>query len=372
MMTLQTHVVTHRNPKNRLSSRGVHRLSERKDPMNESSSFRTYVDDFGQLPPEVVLGYLAVTSVKDAPYDARWIESEFKRLALDTSLLPSPLRPDDAYEKATKVVDKFKYACGANGELSAEVLVREAVRDTRQIVRQLTREVRDQKGRKIDLDYDKVGDLVFYKPTGKGPNGTIDPKSARVRATLDANLSPSERATLDEIVKIFAEAYKRYCDFHDGQKIRGVLRQYLLKLNGVMMQDSLYFIHASRADELQRLQGFVHGLKTDGVPTAKLMLIPLADLPHLRKDVVDAFQREAAKELEQVVTDIAKLRDTRKNIRPEAYAKLKGQYDKIMTNATEYSRTLNISLDTTAGAMQTALYELQALQRDLIKSMQGA
>lgn len=328
--------------------------------------FRTYMDAHGALPPECVLGYLAVTSVEDAPYSAAYIESEFARLGLDEKLLPAPLRPDDAYEKASKVIDRFKYAVGAHGELQAEVLVREATRDDRQIVRQLTREVRDAKGRKVPLDYEKVGDLVFYKPVrGNG-------KSARVRATLDPTLSPSEHATLDQLLKVFNEAYVGYCNFHDGQKIRTIMRGYLAKLNAIMMQNSLYFVHASRADELLRFQEFVTNLKTDGKSTAKLLLIPLADLPHLRKEVVDVFQREATKELAQVVTDIAKLRDTRKTISAEAYAKLKGQYDDIMTNATEYSRKLNISLDSTAGAMQVALVELQGLQRDLVTATMNA
>jgi len=290
--------------------------------------FRTYMDAHGALPPECILGYLVVTSVEDAPYSAAHIEGEFKRLGLDESLLPPPPRADD-----------------------------------RQIVRQLTREVRDAKGRKVPLDYEKVGDLVFYKPVTRG-----SVKSARVRATLDPTLSPSEHATLEQLLKVFNEAYIGYCNFHDGQKIRAIMRGYLAKLNAIMMQKSLYFVHASRADELLRFQEFVSGLKTDGKSTAKLLLIPLADLPHLRKEVVDVFQREATKELALVVSDIAKLRDTRKTISAEAYAKLKGQYDDIMTNATEYSRKLNISLDSTAGAMQVALIELQGLQRDLVTS----
>ena len=62
----------------------------------------------------------------------------------------------------------------------AEVLVHEAARDSEIIHRQISRKVRDAKQREVR--YEKVGELVFYKPQTKG--GRVVPGSSRVRAQL--------------------------------------------------------------------------------------------------------------------------------------------------------------------------------------------
>ena len=136
-------------------------------------------------------------------------------------------------------------------------------------------------------------------------------------------------------------------------------------LNAVQMKPSVYFVHSSRSDELERLKTFA-----DGLGTASLMLLPQADLPRLRQDIIDAFQEEAEKDLSQVIVDIQKLRSSRSgDIRPAAYVKIKEDYDRVMRKASEYSRTLQIGQDRTAGAAELAIDALMALQADVMKTL---
>lgn len=316
-------------------------------------SLRQFMDTQGALPPECTLGYITWFAVEDAPYDAAHLEAEFDRLNLNKSMLPPPLRPDDAFEKATKEIDKFKY--DVIGGSTATIMIREVSRDSRQIVRQLTREIKDSSNKV--LDYAKVGELVFYKAQTR--NGVVDLASARYRATLVNSLSPSERDVLTHVVSLFDAAYIRYRDFHDGQKIRGILRTYLLHLNGVQMKPSVYFVHAERVEELKRLQEFANGLQT-----TSLLLLPQPDLQELREEVVEVFQKESAKELAAVVAEIQKIREGGK-VTPAAYLRLREEYDRVIAKATEYSRTLQISQDTTSGAAEVAHMQLLQLQNDL-------
>lgn len=327
--------------------------------MHTKTDLRSYIDEQGNLPPDCVLGYIAWFSVNDGSYDAEKLAKDFDRLRLNSTLLPAPLKPTDAFEKASREVDKFKYAI--IGGRTAEILVREAVRDGQTISRHLIREVKDSAGRR--LLYEKVGELTFYR--ARMVNGATDQSTVRARATLDPALSPSEREILTPVVRSFTAAYHRYCDFHDGQKVRGILRNYLVYLNAVAMKPSVYFVHSSRADELERLRVFAVGLGS-----ASMMLLPQADLPALRQEVIDAFQEEAEKDLEQVVVEIQKLRSSRRgDIRPSAYAKIKEDYDRVMRKASEYSRTLQIGQDRTAGAAELAVDALMALQIDVMKTL---
>ena len=327
--------------------------------MKTKTDLRSYIEENGKLPPDCVLGYIAWFSVNDAAYDAEQLVKDFDRLQLNSSLLPAPLRTDDAFEKASKEIDKFKYA--VVGGSTAEILIREVARDTRTITRHMIREVKDSAGRR--LLYEKVGELVFYKGATRG--GIVDQSSARARVTLDPALSPSERDILTPVARAFTEAYHRFRDFHDGQKIRGILRNYLVYLNAVQMKPSVYFVHSSRSEELEHLKAFA-----DGLGTASLMLLPQADLPRLRQDVIDAFQEEAEKDLSQVIVDIQKLRSSRSgDIRPAAYTKIKEDYDRVMRKDSEYSRTLQINQDKTAGAAELAVDALMALQVDVMHSL---
>ena len=327
--------------------------------MKTGSEFKHYIESNQQLPPDCVLGHITWFTVEDAAYDADKMAKDFDRLNLNADMLPQRIKPDDAFEKASKEVHGVKYKVVGGNE--AEILVREVARDLTSITRHMIREVKDSKGRR--LLYERVGEFVFTKPVVR--NGVVDYPSARVRCTLDPSLSDSERIVLEPQVDRFLEAYSRFRDFHDGQKIRGVLRHYLNYLNAVQMKPSVYFCHASRADELERLKEFA-----DGLVTASMMLLPQADLPRLRQDVIDAFQAEAEKELEGVVASISKLRSTRsKGIRPDAYMKIKKDYDRVMRKASEYGRTLQIGQDKTAGAAETAMEALMALQADVMKGM---
>lgn len=331
--------------------------------MDTRSDFRRYIDDNKALPPDTVLGHIAWFTVSENPYDAHKMEAEFSRLSLNPAFLPNAINPADAYEKASMEVNKERYA--VHGDATAEILVREVVRTDNQIIRKLMREVKDSKNRV--LLYTEVGELVFYRPAVKG--GVVDHSSATIRATLDPQVSPSEAGVLQPLLAKFQAAYVRYRDFHDGQRVRGVIRNYLLYLNAIQMKPSVYFVHANRSDELGRLAEFVNGLSDQ----TSMAMLPLPDLPSLRVEVTDAFQREAEKELSVVVGNITKLLQTRKgDIKMTAYLKLKDDYDAVIAKASEYSRTLQISQDRTGAAAELALDALTSLQQKVVDQLGGA
>lgn len=328
-----------------------------------STTIQQYVQDNATLPPEVVLGNIAWFEVADGRYDALALEASFVKHGLDERFLPAAINPADAYEKASRGAEGHKYDVvlpgGAKGR--AEILVREVARTDTQIIRHLIREVRDSGNRK--LAYDPVGEFVFYRPTLRG--GKIDPSSANVRSTLQPHLAPQEQVMLTGLVDQFDKDYDRYRRFHDGQKLRGVLREYLLYLNAVLMKSSVYFVHTSRSDELRRLQAFTEDF--DGL---SLTLWQIPDLLSHREAVIEAFQREAEKDMAGIIASIAKLRSTRKrDVTPAQYLKIKAEYDAVVRRAGEYGRTLQISQSRTEGAAELAAEALASLQGDVYRAM---
>jgi hypothetical protein len=328
-----------------------------------TATLNAYIEANASLPPEITLGHIAWFEVSDGSYSAARLEAGFVKHGLNPAFLPGAINPADAYEKASKAVEGLKYDVqlpgGAVG--TAVILVRDVARTQSQIQRQMIREIRDSNNKR--LDYAKVGELVFYRPS-TGVAGVVDHSTANVRSSLDPNLTPQEHALLTAHKAKFTADFDRFRNYHDGQKLRGVLRNYLLHLNAVLMKSSVYFVHKNRADELRALQAFCREI--DGLG---MTLWQLPDLPDHRLEVVEAFQREAEKALEGVVTNIQKVRATRKgSVSMAQFVKLKQEYDTIVAQAGEYSRTLEISQDRTAAASELALDALVALRTELIKA----
>ena len=327
----------------------------------KTSSLRDYIEENGKLPDDCVLGYIAWFTIEDGMYDAEKMALAFDRLNLNSAYLPPPISPSDAFLKASTEIGGLEYAVvGGN---TARVLVRDVVKGRSEIIRHIVREVVDAKN--VQLLYEEVGEIVFYRPAVRG--GVAQPGSARYRVTLSQTLVQEEKDILRARIADFESTYMRYRDFHDGAKLRALVRSYLLYLNGIAMKPSVYFVHSSRGDELERLQQFVAELRSG---STNITMLPLADLPTLRTEVVDAFQREAVKELQYLAEEIVSVRSTRKGpISVKKYAQLRDDYNRVMAKATEYTRTLQITQDRTAGAAETVIDLLTALQSDYAKQL---
>jgi len=336
------------------------------------SEFRSYIDQFGELPPDVLLGYMTYYSVGDGEYDSAQMASEFQRLGLSPAFLPATINPADAFEKATKALDNTRYALNppnGNQDHYAIILIREAARDKTKIVRKAIREIRDSKN--SVLQYDEVAEFIFYKPVTRA--GKVDYTSWRVRPTRTSTaVSVEEDAALTQLVQTFKDQFDRHLKYHDGQKIRTLIRDYLIYLNAISMRETggIYFVHNTRSKEVLALREFCSTL---GVARTSVMLVPLADLPSLRVEVVDAFQQEAFNDLMGIKASIEKLRANRTGpISPTAYLKIKEEYDTVLNKANEYSRVLDVVQDTTSSAAMVALQAITDLGAEVAAGMGAA
>lgn len=321
------------------------------------SEFRKYLDKAGELPRDVLLGHIVMFTINDGQYDRTEVDRWFDELQLDPQFVPEQGKAIDAYKKATSEANGSGYPLSDGN--TAEVLVRDVSAGKDTVIRHLIREVKDPKAKR--LAYNKIAEAIFYRPTVR--NGKVEAGTERFRLTIDhPTLLPNERAPMDAVVEQVSAAYDRYCNYMDGMKVRAMVRDYVLHLNGIALKAGVYFVHVSRVDELERLATLVDRLGNG----CMMHLMPMVDLDTQRDMVVEAFQAEAAAQLTNVVREISHLRETRKKITPDAYAKVKAQYDSVMTKASEYTRTLKISEDRTEGAAEIALDALAALQQQML------
>lgn len=324
------------------------------------SEMRQYIESTQSLPADCILGYITWFSVPDSTYDQKIVADLFDSLHLNPALLPPPIKSINAFKKAcTEHSGKLTYDAGDGKR--AEVMLREVYKDNEQIQMHLVREIRD--GKNKVLDYVKVGEIVFYRdvPQTIGGRGPVVPGSARIRTSLDPTaIHPNEQAKLQELLKSLDARFVELRDFLDGDKVRGILRKYVKYLNGVMMKDSVYFVHETRADELRNLQQFAHQID------CTMSLLQMPDLQSLREDVVEAFQQEAERELNGITERVQYLRASRGTLTPALLTTMRAEYDGVIRKATEYSRVLSISQSRTAGAAELAVEAIAALTLDVL------
>ena len=319
------------------------------------STFRAYLDQAGELPREVLLGHVVMYTITDRPYDLDRLTELFDQLDIDKRFLPAGCKPVDAYKKATNDADDFEYTL-RNGNV-AHVLVRDVASDNEVIVRHLVREVRDSGRRR--LAHDTVGEAVFYRP--KFENGLAVQDSYRFRLNIMIDPRNPERGPLQSVVDKIDASFTRHLAYLDGMKIRAMVREYIRAIDGIELKPSVYFIPVGQYDELRKLTELIRLVGNDCV----MQLMPLVDLAEQRDMVINAWQSEAEDALKSLVEKIAKLRESRKKITPEAFAKIRAEYDVIMERGTEYRKHLNLAVDVTEGVAEVAFSQLTSLAESM-------
>ena len=326
------------------------------------SEFRKHVDKTGELPRDVMLGYIAWFTIPDGAYKLSDISDQFDQLMLDSRFVPAETSAFNAFEKSAtsslRAAKPYPLPHDQTGEI---IVCREAQKTSEKVVRHLVREVRD--GKRARLRFEPVGEVVLFREHIDARN-KIRRGTGRIRSqVITANLLPNENAQVQVVIAEFEREYDRLYNFIDGDKVRKIIRDYVGFLNGVMMKGSVYFVHVDQDDQLLKLQALCEALGNG----CSMELMPIPDLPKLRTSVVAAFQEQAQRDLTDVVKSIAKIRETRGRITPAAYAKVKAQYEEVLRNAKQHLRTFKVTQDVTADAAETAMQMLLALEADMRK-----
>lgn len=323
----------------------------------DSGDIRAYLDQFGDLPTEVLLGRIVVFTITDHGVPAQKVFDVIDQLALTSIVKPQPNKYIDAFKKATSdVKDSYALAKGR----TAHLLCRDVTSTVDFVRRQITREVRD--GGRKRLSYDAAIEATFYKPSDPNNQST-----AKVKVVVNNTiLEPDEQAVVAAVANVISANYQRYYDTFDGMKIRAWVRNYLKKLNAVEIKGGMYFVPVSRDQELGRLAEFVSAMGGG----CFMQMIPMVDLEQQREFITRVFEREASQALKEITKEVDELLTSRKGVTPAAYSKIKSRYDEVLANATEHMENLQITQDLTAANAEVALESLDKLMNAFLEAPQ--
>lgn len=312
-----------------------------------ASPLRAYVDQYQDLPADVLLGRLVLFTITEERVRRDNLVAWFDELGLDAALLPMADSAVNSYKKATSdTKDSFPLSKGRMGY----VLCRDVKANDDYIRRQITREIKDAEH--SQLAYHAAITCTFHRAR------TEDQKSARLQITVhEAHLGRDELPFIRQIARDIHSRYEGYLDYVDAQKVRRMIRGYLKKLNAIEIKGGVYFVHVSRDDELSRLAELVNRLGGDCL----MHTFPLPDLHRERAFIVRTFEREAAQTLSDLTKEINEITGSRESVTPATFNRLNARFKEVARNAEEHMLTLHISQDSTAAAAEVAQNALAEL-----------
>ena len=319
----------------------------------KASPLRSYIDELGDLPTDALLGRIVLFTITDEPVSLDDLTKWFDEHGLAPEHLPAPNKSLDAFKKATSdTKNSYEMTKGR----SAQVLCRDVTQTVDFVRRQITREIRD--GRNKRLSYVDAITATFYRPTDPS-----DQDTGRINIQINPDvLEAAELQPIKDVAREIYARYTRYYNFLDGMKLRATVRGYLKALNCIEIKGGVYFVHSSRDDELANLATVVS--KFGG--GCHMNTIPIVDLERERKFVAQCFEREASQSLNELARDAQQLLDSGKSVTPAACAKIKARYDEVLANAEEHMLTLQVSQDVTTAAAEVAQSALTRLTEKLV------
>jgi uncharacterized protein DUF6744 len=259
-----------------------------------------------------VLGQLVLYSV----HGARLPHAEGKALyeALSMKDVAAPLPP------VPKDIDTFATVCSDNSRLDlastwASRTVTYLIRPITPNVRGVVREVKDLQGETLALD--QVGELRF--------------QDGKVSAVWWDNDDGSALTT-----QIITQ-YERWRGCLNSYKLREWLRSSLLMHQATAVRDGLYFLMQSETPALAQIEQFAR--KVPGRMIVRTL--PLIDDENQRAMVEEAFTDEAIGSLEQLLTEVGTLVNSKTEITARRFDALRGRYQDVASKIEVYTKVLD-------------------------------
>lgn len=305
------------------------------DITTNNADFDGYLRALGEA--DGVLGALAiynVTGIDEVTVDD--LRNWLSELELNESYLPGPVRPIDAFEKATSRA-KQSYPLGGvkrrdhnqTGQ-TVTLMMRPVVRDETRIVRHLVRELVDHGNEELSYDVE-IARCEFRRTVGHG----ADPGDGEMNIELVNTdcLDTGEQPVLEELVAGITDEFENRRHFVSADRIRKLLRDYVEdELVGVRIHNGVYFVHKAHLAALANLRELAARCG------AELTRVPLPDTSESREMVEGAFDSKISSDLKSLSRDLAREQSDPKQYRVR---RLHQRYTSIKTSVEEHQRQMD-------------------------------
>lgn len=270
--------------------------------------------------------------------------SWFAELGLDQSHLPPQVRRIDKFRAVTSAARRRYDVTGGRAELYVE----EVQFDVNQVVRNVMRRVTD--GRR-NTSVEHVATLKFIR--GGRSNKARRTTGDHWRSAIQTRVMEPDRSEVEQFIADIDAAYRDGADALDPTALRGVVRRYLLAVNGVQLRSSggIYFVPAASAGIVPALAEVIQRIGSSG---CSLDYVEMEVNERNTAVVTQAMQAAIVEECEALGRAIDARRasaQSKGRLSPAHYAEFKKKLDEILATAVAYSVGLGLPLGVAGEAL---------------------
>lgn len=237
----------------------------------------------GQITMDMILGFIALCQVPNAPQSVAKLRRLWLAEGLDDTLIPKQRKPVHAFQAACRSVETRR----TESLKVHEVKVDEVLENEKECVYQITRLVRNKDDKLID--HPKAMRLTFNKATGEIEADPLDKKTYRALKGLE------------DAVR---EDFERNSNRVPGAKIRRAVRATLRDQHATLIQNKgVFFVPKAGKIALDSIQNVLQGLYGDS-GVAEMYVIPCANDEGERQMIARHFQANVTDHIDKLLAEI--------------------------------------------------------------------
>jgi len=277
----------------------------------------------GQITKDMILGFIAMCQVPNAPQSIAKLRRLWLAEGLDDSLIPKERKPVNIFKMACRSVETRR----SEALKSTEVKVDEVLENENECVYQVTQLVRNKDDKLIE--HPKAMRLTFNKRTGTIEHDALDKKTYRA---------------LKFIAQQVQDDFERNSSKVPGAKIRRAIRATLRDQHATLIQNKgVFFVPTAGKVSLDSIDNVLKGLYGDG-GDAELFVIPCANDDGERAMIARHFQGNVADHIDGLLAEITMRLKAGKEVRKDRRESLVTERRKLNEAVERYRDMLDDKL----------------------------
>lgn len=275
-----------------------------------------------------ILGNLVWFSVSDLEILRDDLVKMANNVGLPEKFVPAPIRPSDAFRRATSEVGGV---LKASDEVTEVLMVREVLSDETRVVRHLIREKRDKKN--VRLSYEQIGIIEFERQWG----------TVSITALIDEAKPALNKAKI---------LYGKYRDYFVGDHLRKMIKSVLNECQAVNVRPTggVYFAPKEYEPTIKALNYLVKMLPGNSI---EMHFVPLVDSIEQKTMLEEKLRSHVLTQVSQLGSMLG------------GNAEMLGVKKTLKSLASEFAATLREQKVVSKATANNAIYQLQELKQQV-------
>lgn len=277
----------------------------------------------GQITLDMILGFMALVQVPNAPQSVAKLRRLWVAEGLDPELIPKQRKPVNAFQMACRSVETRK----TDSVKTSEIKVDEVLENENECVYQITQLVRD-KDNKI-IEHPKAMRLTFNKHDGTIEDEPLDKKTYKALKGLAQRIRDDFEANSNKL---------------PGAKLRRAVRAVLKGQDATLIQNKgVFFVPKAGKITLDSISNVLEGLYGDG-NKAEMFTIPVANDEGERAMIARHFQSNVTDHIDTLIAEITQRLNSGAVLRSDRRASLVGERRRLEEGVERYRDLLDDKL----------------------------